>query len=256
MTLPTREARQGGAAGLFITGTDTGVGKTVVTGGLAAVLRARGVDTGVMKPIQTGAEQKGTRWISPDAEILVQMSGVEDADELVCPVRLEAPLAPLIAARISGGEVDLNEVMGAFQALRRRHDRLLVEGAGGLAVPIRKGYLMSDLALEMALPVLIVARPSLGTLNHTFLTVEHARVRGLTVVGIVVNGYPTEPDLAERTNPAALEEITGVPVLACLPQVERPALDDAGLRAAFDALAGRILAMPMWTAESNAPAAT
>jgi dethiobiotin synthetase len=199
--------------GLFITGTDTGVGKTVVTAALAAAVRARGVDVGVMKPIQTGARPTPGGLAAPDAEFLASVSGVGDPPELVCPVRLLAPLAPSVAAELEQTAVDIPAILTAYRALQGRHAALLVEGAGGLAVPIARNYYMSDLARDMGLPVLIVARPSLGTINHTLLTVHWARAAGLAVAGIVISGYPDEPGVAERTSPAVIESLSGIPIL-------------------------------------------
>lgn len=242
------------AAGLFITGTDTGVGKTVVTGGLAAALRFRGIDAGVMKPIQTGAERAGDELHAPDAEYLTRTSGVDDPPELICPCVLEPPLAPLVAARIARQSIDLQRLSAAYRELTVRHPLVLVEGAGGITVPIGPGYGMSDLARAWELPVLVVARAGLGTLNHTCLTVEHARSKGLSVVGIVLNGASEEPDLAERTNPGVLEELTGIPVLSLLPQVA-PGEDPAQrLRPAFDELATKLIARPIQPAEIHDPA--
>jgi dethiobiotin synthetase len=219
---------------LFITGTDTGVGKTFVTAALAAAFRRIGVDAGVMKPIETGCEPLGDGLRAADAELLREASGVDDPLDLICPVRFEEPLAPWVAARRAGLEVDLQSIRDAFETLRSRHEVLLVEGAGGLAVPIMGDYLMADLAEELRAAALLVTRPNLGTLNHTLMTVELARSRGPLILGMVVNRYPASPGLAERTNLEALEELTGVPlleVLLDLPQRDGqsiPNLPDAG----------------------------
>lgn len=206
--------------GFFITGTDTGVGKTVVTAALAAALRARGVDVGVMKPVETGVAPEPVAGESSDAEVLARAAGVDDPLTLVGPVRLREPLAPLVAARREGREVCLRTLMTAFRTLRERHAVMLVEGAGGLAVPIAPGLLMADLAGELALPLLVVARPSLGTINHTVLTVAFARAAGLRVAGIVINGTPAEPGPAEETSPAVIEELSGARVVAILERDE------------------------------------
>jgi len=123
--------------GLFITGTGTGVGKTIVTGALAAILRQRGVDVGVMKPFETGVAPGNASLEGSDAGFLQRMAGTADEPEIVCPVRLAAPAAPLVAAALEGREIHLSPVLDAFRELCRRHEFVLVEGAGGLAVPIR-----------------------------------------------------------------------------------------------------------------------
>jgi dethiobiotin synthetase len=202
--------------GLFITGTDTGVGKTVVAAGMAAALRGRGVDVGVMKPVQTGPG-------SGDARELALAARTSDPEELVCPVRLAAPLAPQVAAELESREVRLEQILAAYGELRRRHAFLIVEGAGGLAVPIAPQLLMSDLARAMALPLVVVARPGLGTINHTLLTIHFARAAGLEVLGFLVNNYPLNPGLAERTSPGVIEQLAGVPLIGILPHL--PNLD-------------------------------
>ncbi|BDI29526.1 ATP-dependent dethiobiotin synthetase BioD [Capsulimonas corticalis] len=202
---------------IFITGTDTGVGKTIVTAALARALRDLGRDIGVMKPIQTGVARTSEGWEPGDAEYLAAVSSTGDPMDLICPVRLEAPLAPSVAAELAGTAVDLDRVLASYRKLRTRHAGVLIEGAGGITVPIQKDYGMADLARAMDLPLLIVARPALGTINHTALTAHYAQAVGLTVLGIVIAGMPAEPGLAERTSPAAIEQLTGLPVLGCMP---------------------------------------
>lgn len=198
--------------GVFVTGTDTGVGKTVVAAALARALRQHSINAGVMKPVQTGALRTPDGLIATDARFLAAAAGIMDPPDLVCPVRLELPLAPSVAARLEGREINVPAMMNAYHELRQRHDWLIVEGAGGLAVPIAGEYLMRDLAREMSLPLLVVARPGLGTINHTLLTVEFARASGIEVLGVVINDYPCVPDLAERTNPEAIAWLVDVPV--------------------------------------------
>jgi dethiobiotin synthetase len=227
-------------AGIFVTGTDTGVGKTLVAAGLAAALRRRGIDAGVMKPIQTGALRTPAGLVGPDTRLLIEASGVDDPPELVSPVLLEAPVAPLTAAREAGVAVDLAGVMAAYETLRARHDFMVVEGAGGLCVPIREGYLMADLAREMGLPVLIVARPGLGTINHTLLTVHYARAVGLEAA-VLISNAPAEPGLAEQTGAAVIREAGAVPVLGELPHDPRLAADSPDLAALRELIPGTLL---------------
>jgi dethiobiotin synthetase len=194
---------------VFITGTDTGVGKTFVAAGLAAALRRREVDVGVMKPVATGR--------SDDDRILREASGSRDPKELVNPIHLKAPLSPHLAAKLERKRVDVRRIERAFKALAARHEVVIVEGAGGLLVPIRDGFTFADLAKRLRLPLLIVARDTLGTINHTSLTVEAARARRLKVLGVVVNRTKSgRPDLAERLNPAAIAKATKVAILAVL----------------------------------------
>jgi dethiobiotin synthetase len=199
--------------GIFVAGTDTCVGKTVVAAVIARSLKLRGINVGVMKPIETGVVTRDGRRYAADAEFLINSAGVTDSIELVCPVMLEAPLAPSVAARREGKRVAIEDALPAFELLKELHDFVVVEAAGGLGVPINSKSTMRDLAAAMDLPVLIVARPGLGTLNHTLLTAEYARNGGLTAIGIVISNYPEQPNLAEATNPEAMEELTGLPLL-------------------------------------------
>lgn len=204
--------------GFFITGTDTGVGKTAVTSGLTANLKQRGLNVGVMKPLQTGSEETEQGWVSVDAFFAMQVAGITDPMDIVSPYRLEPPLAPRIAAEITGVTIEMDKISQAYRKLCARHDFMLVEGAGGIMVPITGRYLMADLAILLDLPVLVVARPGLGTVNHTLLTVEYAKTRGLQVAGIIINGFEqSEAGLAEKTNPGLIAELTGVPVVGIIP---------------------------------------
>ncbi|HXG61084.1 MAG TPA: dethiobiotin synthase [Planctomycetota bacterium] len=203
---------------VFVTGTDTGVGKTVVSAGLAAAWARRGADVGVFKPFATGAVRRGRRWVSEDAELLLRASGAGDPPELVTPALYRPPLAPSEAARLERRPVDLDAVARAWRLLRRRHERLVVEGVGGILVPVRPRLPVARWAARFKLPVLVVTRPTLGTINHTALTVLAARAYGLHVLGLVLNYHaPFRKGLAERLNPRALEEETGRPVLATIP---------------------------------------
>ena len=223
------------AFSLFVTGTDTGVGKTWVTAGLAAALRRRGVDVGVFKPVATGA-----RTLSEDTALLKAAAGVDDPPALITPQLFRAPLAPSVAARLEKRAVDLRAVDRAWARLRSSHEVVLAEGVGGLLVPLRPRWPVAALVRRLKLPLLVVARPHLGTINHTALTVRAAEGFGLHVLGLVLNRHvPGRPGLAERTARAALEEETRRPVLAEIPWLGRD-----GARAfrhrVFDRLAARL----------------
>lgn|SRR5574341_360454 len=208
--------------GIFITGTDTGVGKTYVACGIAAALRSCGVDVGVMKPAESGCRMKNGGLVPADSLRLMKAADVEDSLSLVNPYRFRKPLAPAIAAELEGRDVNKERIMKAFAALSRRHDFMLVEGAGGIMVPLSKNALFLDLAGSLRLPVLIVARPGLGTINHTLLTVEALRSRGVPIAGIVMNhSTETKPGLPEKTNPAVVERLSGVGITAVIPYGSR-----------------------------------
>ena len=223
--------------GVFVTGTDTEVGKTVVAAALARTLTEAGVRTGVMKPIATGGEPTGARYVSADARFLLWACGADDPPELANPVCLKEPLAPTVAARREGATIDLARVADAFGVLSARHDAVVVEGIGGLMVPIGGGFVVADLVGRLDLPLVIVARPGLGTINHTLLTLDAARRRGLTVAAVVINGLrPGETGVCEQTNPGEIERAGRVAVAAVIPwddrtSVERMKLGDAVLAA-------------------------
>jgi len=224
--------------GVFITATGTEVGKTFVACGLATALKGLGLDVGVMKPVASGGRRTKDGLVADDALALAAAIQSPDEPSLVNPVCLEAPLAPLVAARLEGTRVDLGAVWRAYETLAGRHEFLVVEGVGGLLVPIDEGATVLDLITMFRLPVLVVTRPTLGTISDTLLTVRYAREHGVNVVGLVINAVePTEDSTAVETNPAILEEWGRVPVLATLPHA--PNLDAHA--AAFAALAHRVL---------------
>lgn len=190
----------------FVTGTDTGVGKTHVT---AALLRAI-PGAGAFKPIACGSGGRN------DAKIYARhMKLPVDA---VNPVYLQHPLAPLVAARLERRRINLNAILSAYSRLTTHYSPLFVEGAGGLLVPIKRDYFVADLARELQLPVIIVGRLSLGTINHTLLTVRQARACGLKVAGVILN----DTGHSERTNVQAIRELCGVPLLGVVPRARNP----------------------------------
>ncbi|HEX6971427.1 MAG TPA: dethiobiotin synthase, partial [Limnochordia bacterium] len=224
-------------AGLFVTGTDTGVGKTVLAGGVAAALRAAGRRVGVWKPVQSGATSGDP---TGDAARLVALAGVSDGPHEVCTAAFELPLAPLVAARLASSSIDLEALLAAGRALARRYDGLIVEGAGGVYVPLAPDCTVLDLMERLGLPVLIAARAALGTVNHTLLTVEAVRQRGLPLVGVVLNegaaGAQSGADegveaLCRQTSAELIEAFGRARVLGILPRLDPP-LTAAGVREA------------------------
>jgi dethiobiotin synthetase len=190
---------------LFVTGTDTGVGKTVVGCAIAEALRRRHVAIGVMKPIETGVGPQGPL----DAISLAEAAGVADPLDLVCPQRFALPAAPSVAADHEGRTVDLAAIREAHAELARRHSYLLIEGAGGLLVPITAGFSMIDLAAEFGAPLVVVTRASLGTINHTLLTLEAIERRGLRLAGVVISHGPRAISSTDRANLGALRAELG-----------------------------------------------
>jgi len=207
-------------SGLFITATDTDVGKTVITGVIAATLKARGLQVGVMKPLASGGvvNQSG-KLVAEDATFLMKAIGLEESERsAINPLCLGPALTPAVAAAISGVEVDMPSIIEAYHGLQKRYEPVLVEGVGGITAPLWQDYLLVDLMMELGLPVIVVTRPNLGTINHTVLTVEYARSRGLQVAGIIINGWNEEEvGILETSNEEYMTRLTGVPIVGKFP---------------------------------------
>ena len=209
------------AKGFFITGTDTGVGKTLITGALILGLRLLGIRACGMKPVETGCIKEGDLLMPSDGMFIKTTADMEEAVHLISPCCFEKPLAPLTASQIEGTILDLAKIKKAYAQLQGRYDAVIVEGIGGLLVPLKRDYSVLDLAKEFGLPLIVVSRPGLGTLNHTMLTVNHAIKAGLTVAGIIINYHcPPKDTLAEETNPETLKQISPVPVIGIFPYIQ------------------------------------
>ncbi len=202
------------AEGIFITGTDTGVGKTHVAAAIARELLNRAVNVGVMKPVETGCRIRSGSLVPSDALRLMKVARVHDRLDLVNPCRFSKPLAPWVAAGIEGKPISPGKIIRAFGTLSRRHEFMLVEGAGGIMVPLQDNYFYLDLAADLGLPVLIVARPNLGTINHTLLTIAALERRKQAVVGVVLNYAKSgKAGMAEQTSPAVIQKLGRVRIL-------------------------------------------
>ena len=207
---------------IFITGTDTGVGKTFFSCGLAAFLKTVGYKVGVMKPVETGCVAKDGQLFPDDAWRLKQASSCAEAIDLICPYRLAEPLAPSIAAERAGVKIDIDCLLDVCRDISAKHDFTLVEGAGGLMVPLVPSFTFADFARVAKLPIIVVAANKLGVINHLLLTLEHAGCKGLPTVGYVLNQLSREISLAAETNREVLAGMTGVPCLGELPFVGEP----------------------------------
>ena len=219
--------------GFFITGTDTGVGKTVIAGALLLIIRSLGISVCGMKPIETGCMKsenvvqkaesrvKDTLLIPADGMFLKEIADMDDSIDIITPIRFENHLAPFPASEIEGTPVDIEKIKKAFEDLLRKYDMAVIEGIGGLLVPLNRNYFVLDLIKQFGLPVVIVSRPGLGTINHTLLTVNYAIKEGLHVAGIIMN-YSQSPEktLAEETNPKVIRQISPVPLIGIFPYLE------------------------------------
>lgn len=212
--------------GLFVTGTDTGVGKTVITAAITAMFRAEGVNAAVWKPIQSGALLGSG---VTDAERLLKSTGINERPESVAPFTFEAPLTPMLAAKQAGVSLTLNEIITGGLPLTKRYEALLIEGAGGVAVPLTEDALMVDLIPELGIPALIVARSSLGTINHTLLTAAFLRNHGIPIIGVILNdGELTElnDDPSIATNAQLIEQYSNLKVLGRFPHLHAEATSE------------------------------
>ena len=208
--------------GVFVTGTDTGAGKSVVAAAICAALAARGEPVAALKPVVTGLGEPAGEWPS-DHILLARAAGGRQAPEDVAPYRFGPAVSPHFAAELAGESIEPARILAAA----RSHELLVCEGVGGLMVPITTGYLVRDLAVDLGFPVVIAARASLGTINHTLLTVEAARAAGLAVAGVVMTPWPDDPEPIERSNRATIERLAGVQVHG-LPPTDPDSLAAAG----------------------------
>lgn len=214
--------------GYFVTGTDTAVGKTFVSCALAGLFKDIGLVVGVMKPVESGClEGEGDMLIPTDAMKLKQASGSEDNMDDICPYRFALPASPNIAAREAHQDenhIKLGKIKQSFDRMKKTNDIMIVEGSGGFMTPITGTKTMADLAFSIGLPLIIVSASRLGVLNHTLLTVAHARSIGLKVAGIILN-HPKPIKRSDESivfNKSELSRIKGIPLIGELPFIEGP----------------------------------
>jgi dethiobiotin synthetase len=203
--------------GLFVTGTDTGVGKTFVAGGLARCLRDQGIRPGVFKPVETGCPMRQGKRIPRDGSFLRHMAGATEPLDEIVPYRLAAPMAPHVAADVEGVRIDIRLIHRSFRRISSRHTCTLVEGAGGILVPVTRKRTMVNLIEQCGLSVLLVSRIGLGTLNHTLLTLYYLAQHRIPVAGIILNDPVGQRDPSAPSNPSVLERSTPTPILGNIP---------------------------------------
>jgi dethiobiotin synthetase len=204
---------------IFITGTDTGVGKTTVSKSLSFILKKKGLSVGYFKPVETGCKER-----CEDAYSLSKITN-QNLEEILC-YSFKEPVAPLVAERMENQKMDLEKIKRQFENLKLKYEYLIVEGAGGVLVPITKDngkiYTYLDLIKIFDIPSLIVSRAGLGTINHTALTVEVMKNSDIKIKGIIINGFSRNPDIAEKTNPQIIEEMTKIPVIGKILKTQFP----------------------------------
>lgn len=204
--------------GLFVTGTDTGVGKTLIAAALANFLVERKLKVGVMKPAESGVDNPAQ--LGPDASLLKWAANSSLRDEQISPYRLKAPLAPAVAASREQIRIDYSSLLQQTQQIISEHDFTIIEGAGGLMVPLAGGLLMADYARALGLPLLVVCRPNLGTINHTLLTLFSARNMDLPIAGYMINNMPECKTPAEETAAHSLASLTSDELLGVMNHVD------------------------------------
>ena len=203
----------------FVTATDTGVGKTAVTASLAACMKKRGINVGVMKPIATGNQQK-KGFKSSDVSLLVESSGVKDSEDVINPIFLPLPVSPYDACKNLEIAIDIKIVKEKFDVLKKSHDVVLVEGIGGILTPITKDYFVADMIKMLGLETIIVTRSTLGTLNHTMMTVNTCKQYGISIKGIIINSHDSKGGPEEKNAPATIYEITKIPIIGVIPFIK------------------------------------
>jgi dethiobiotin synthetase len=197
-----------GTQGVFVTGTSTEVGKTVVAAVIARTLAAEGKRVAVFKPAVTGLEEEG----ETDHALLRRASGSSQSDEEIAPYRYDPPASPHLAAALAGEEVDPERLRRAARQAAADADAIVCEGVGGLLVPLSPTYLVRDLAADLGYPLVVVAAPGLGTINHTLLTIEAARAASLEVAAVILNPWPEEPSEIEQSNRETIAALADIPV--------------------------------------------
>lgn len=206
--------------GLFITATDTDIGKTMITGAIASALKARGIHVGVFKPLASGAiiNEEG-KLVSEDASFLMKAAGIgEEFRNEVNAVCLKPALTPAIAARESNITIDIEKVIADVKKNAPKYDMVLVEGVGGITAPLWQDYLLADMMKAFALPAIIVSKPRLGAINHTVLTYEYAKQRGIVLNGVILNRWEADSaGVLEESNIEYIEAMTGLPIVGKFP---------------------------------------
>jgi dethiobiotin synthetase len=223
--------------GLFVTGTDTEAGKSVLAAAICAALAARGERVAAFKPAVSGLDDPPSEGWPHDHELLARAASAGQAPDAVAPYRFGPPVSPHYAAELAGAPIDPAALAESARAAARDADALICEGVGGLMVPLTTGYLVRDLALDLGLPVLVAARTGLGTINHTLLTVESARAAGLRVAGVVMTPWPERPAPIEASNRSTVERLAELPVSG-LPPTSPSGLAKAGAALPIDAWLG------------------
>jgi dethiobiotin synthetase len=225
---------------IFITGTDTGVGKTYIACCLLKAFKTLGLKVCPMKLVETGCMIRKKKILPRDARKLMHAAGIQEKLDTINPYRFRMPLAPAVAAAFEKRVIDKKKIFDCYGYLVKKYELTIIEGAGGIMVPLSQKYLFSDFIQDINIPIIIVSRPGLGTINHTLLSVEAAKNRGINILGVIMN-YTKErrKGIAEKTNPSIIEHLSRVPVLEVVPYRKTVSLKD--IKKDFISLAQKIL---------------
>ena len=226
--------------GLFITGTDIGVGKTVIAGAIAKILTDKGLKVGVFKPIATGCHRAWEGLVSYDTEFLATCANSDSPLSTITPAGFVTAAAPIVSAAREGTPIDFNKIAVAYKSICQTCDTIIVEGIGGVRVPLTTEFDLLDLAVEFDLPMVIIARSNRGIINHTLMTVDCVRATELKIAGVVINCYDaTEATSAENTAEQVIAHCAGVNILAVVPFDETVSIQEQDLgEFILDSLAG------------------
>jgi dethiobiotin synthetase len=223
--------------GLLVIGTDTGVGKTVVAAGLARALTRQGVDVGVMKPFASAKRVFSSKYSSKDSAVLARAANSRDTDREINPFFYSAPAAPFVASMIAkGSKARIPSALDAYHNIATKHDIIIVEGIGGLMVPLTETDTFADFAKKLDLPTILVGRGTLGTLNHILLTIKVANTYGLDLLGLVMNKIPSKPRVIDKQLINAVKQLVRIELLSVLPKV----VDVKHLHSRFNEMASKI----------------
>jgi dethiobiotin synthetase len=218
--------------GIFVTGTGTGVGKSVLSASICAALAERGEKVAAFKPVITGLDERGDDWPLDD-ELLAKHANMGQSREDVSPHRFGPPVSPHLAAEMAGEPIEALALAREARELAEKADALVCEGIGGLMVPLAAGFMVRDLAVELDLPLVIAAKTSLGTINHTLLTIEAARAAGLNVTGVVLTPWPDDPSDVEENNKETISRLGDV-LVCTLPETSPDQVAEAGRELPID----------------------
>ncbi|HEY7226579.1 MAG TPA: dethiobiotin synthase [Nitrososphaeraceae archaeon] len=207
--------------GVFVTGTDTEIGKTTIASGLAWLLCRNKIKVGIMKPFATSSLIYSSHNNSQDTAVLAKAANIGEPDQILNPIFFPLSASPLMAAEILNKTVNLRAVTQKFNFLKKKYDFILVEGIGGIMVPITTRVSLQDIIRKMNLPIIIVSRPRLGSINHTILTINACKETKIPILGVIFNQMPKHPNIVESLTPKYIEKLTHIRTISIIPNMDK-----------------------------------